>query len=145
MWGCTSTSGVDTTLGSVGQQSAAAAPLPAPAEPGTFDGAAVDTAPAPLQSLATSAPTAPPPPPDLVPQVTLRNTGTFPDLREPPEPRIQQFTDEEQAQLTAYMEGLRTEQQAGRISTAQYEQRLRFLQQLARSHSRDALRRIGAL
>ncbi|MEO1746004.1 MAG: hypothetical protein AAFR13_05680 [Pseudomonadota bacterium] len=143
MSGCTSTSGVDTTLGSVGQQSAAAAPLPPPAEPGTFDGAAVDTAPAPSQSLATSAPTAPPP--DLVPQVTLRNTGTFPDLREPPEPRIQQFTDEEQAQLTAYMEGLRTEQQAGRISTAQYEQRLRFLQQLARSHSRDALRRIGAL
>ncbi|MEO0544621.1 MAG: hypothetical protein AAFY99_12470 [Pseudomonadota bacterium] len=82
---------------------------------------------------------------DLVPNISIRNTGTYPNINVEREPSLQQFTAKEQAQLSAYMEQLRAQHQDGAISTQQYQQQLVFLQNLARTHSRDALRQIGAL
>ncbi|MEM1377266.1 MAG: hypothetical protein AAGG69_07740 [Pseudomonadota bacterium] len=149
---CTSTSSIDTTLGSVSQPRETA-PLPAPAEPvfGSNDQeneasfpAAPLVDPQPTVQTAETNPAADEPD-DLVPQLTIRNTGTYPNLNDGREPTLEQFTDAERAQLTAFMEGLRAEHQSGTISTAEFQRRLRFLQNLERTHSRDALRRIGAL
>ncbi|MEL6817770.1 MAG: hypothetical protein AAFP80_03900 [Pseudomonadota bacterium] len=153
---CNTTSDIDTTLGSVtpvsGQQ-----PLPPPAVPDSVQTDTPDTeysAPvsssqtqllADPQSLSQADPAAQVSDDDLVPKLQIRNTGTYPNINVEREPSLQQFTPEEQAQLTAYMTQLRERHQAGSISTAQFQRQLAFLQNLARTHSRDALRQIGAL
>ncbi|MEO1701900.1 MAG: hypothetical protein AAFR71_07580 [Pseudomonadota bacterium] len=143
--GCNSTSGIDTTLGTVApvqQQSL----LPPPAVPEGTQPApvAADTA-SQTTSTGEATPQQAVTDDDLVPNVVLRNTGTYPNINDEREPSLQQFTPQEQERLSAYMAQLRAQHDGGTISTAQYQQQLAFLQNLARTHSRDALRQIGAL
>lgn len=142
---CNSTSNIDTTLGSVSPVSQQV-PLPPPAAPGAEQAASsVTETVAPVTSNAPDEQTALAEEDDLVPNISIRNTGTYPNINVEREPSLQQFTAKEQAQLSAYMEQLRAQHQDGAISTQQYQQQLVFLQNLARTHSRDALRQIGAL
>ena len=144
--GCNSTSNIDTTLGTVSpaQQQGL---LPPPAVP---EGTQTERV-APNVSPPTTSAVEPPPQTttatnnDLVPKLEIRNTGTYPNINVERQPSLQQFTPEEQARLTAYMMQLRAQHDGGSISTVQYQQQLAFLQNLARTHSRDALRQIGAL
>lgn len=154
--GCNTTSNIDTTLGSVsptGQDGL----LPPPERPENSELAAQEDAPTPAivtrSETQNAAPPAqeiavaqtPPPVDDMVPNLTMRNTGTFPNINEERAPSLRQFTPEERESLSAYMEELSALHQGGQLSTAQYERRLAYLQNLARTHSRDALRQIGAL
>ncbi len=100
---------------------------------------ALDVAP---PALAT--PAAPPPPEDLAPRITVRNTGTFPNINVEPEPSLQQISPSESAALTAEMEQLRAAHASGRISTTAYQQRIAYLERLAQSHSREMVNRIEA-
>jgi hypothetical protein len=71
-----------------------------------------------------------------------RNTGRFPRLNDEPTPSLNMITDEEKAGLEDKMRALKADHQAGRISASAYRARLLYLQNLARSHSRDTLSRI---
>ncbi|MEM9999477.1 MAG: hypothetical protein AAF940_01235 [Pseudomonadota bacterium] len=159
--GCSTTSDIDTTLGSV-SPTAQEGLLPPPARPDSTELAVQESAPAPAPAPAivtqsepqvpatptqegAVAQTPPPPVDDLVPTLTMRNTGTFPNINEERAPSLRQFTPEERESLSAYMAELSALHQGGQLSTAQYERRLAYLQNLARTHSRDALRQIGAL
>ncbi|MEL6919975.1 MAG: hypothetical protein AAFO77_02970 [Pseudomonadota bacterium] len=159
--GCNSTSSIDTTLGSVAPTREQAL-LPPPAQPEasaqasapdrqanpSFPSAPQAAAIEPVDVAAPVAVVTTPtqlPGDDLVPQLTIRNTGTYPNINDERAPSLEQFSAAERENLTNFMSSLKADHETGAISTAQYEQRLRFLQNLARTHSRDALRRIGAI
>ncbi|MEO1747184.1 MAG: hypothetical protein AAFR27_00950 [Pseudomonadota bacterium] len=153
---CNTTSDIDTTLGSVAPVSQQQ-PLPPPAVPNNTQSQSILTVEQAAESTPEPLPNETPAPPaaqgaaapssddDLIPQLEMRNTGTYPNINVEREPSLNQFTPQEQARLTAYMTQLREQHQAGTISTAQFQRQLSFLQNLARTHSRDALRQIGAL
>lgn len=73
-----------------------------------------------------------------------RDTGTFPNINEEPLPSLNQISDTEKADLERQLIALRAEHDRGRITTAQYRQRLAYLQRLARTHSADTIRDIQA-
>ena len=140
--GCTSTSQIDTAL-AIQPVAATRAPLPAPAEPGRDSATRGDAYPVqPAGAAIASAPK--PAPADLVPQISVRNTGTFPNINEERAPALNQISEEERAAITAEMEALRAAHAAGRISASDYQARLAYLQRLAQSHSRDMVSRIEA-
>ena len=72
-----------------------------------------------------------------------RDTGTYPDLRSDPVPRLSNATSADVEALSGQMKALADAHTAGRISTASYNQRLTYLQRLARNHSSDMLEQIG--
>ena len=72
-----------------------------------------------------------------------RNTGTYPEIGVDPVSRIETVSQAEIDALAAQMRLLATDHEAGRISTAVYQQRLAYLQALARRHSSDMLEQIG--
>ncbi len=72
-----------------------------------------------------------------------RNTGTYPEMGVDPVSRLAPVSQAELDALTAQMQALAADHEAGRISTAVYQQRLAYLQALARQHSSDMLEQIG--
>ncbi|MEM9573616.1 MAG: hypothetical protein AAF870_00125 [Pseudomonadota bacterium] len=72
-----------------------------------------------------------------------RDTGTYPDIRSDPVPRLSNGTSADVEALSGQMQALADAHAAGRISTESYNQRLAYLQRLARNHSSDMLEQIG--
>ncbi len=72
-----------------------------------------------------------------------RNTGTYPEIGVDPVSRIESVSQAEIDAVTVQMQLLAADHEAGRISTAVYQQRLAYLQALARRHSSDMLEQIG--
>lgn len=136
--GCTSTSDIDTAFSDIAP--AQNTPLPPPAQPevaaevGQFP-----TTPSARPATVEAVPTA------STPSIAVRKTGAYPNINVEPEPSLQQIGDAESAQLIQQMTQLKADHASGRISTAQYNQQLAFLQRLSRTHSSDSLKKIGAL
>jgi len=129
--GCTSTSTIDTAFSDVGQPVASAPldPLPAPSEP--------------VEPL--NAPSAPVAGQPLVPVPSSGaaiNTGAFPNINNEPPPSPNQITDAERAAMTAELQALQAELDAGRVPTESSAARMAELQRLAATHSAEVLRRI---
>ncbi|WP_306117842.1 MULTISPECIES: hypothetical protein [unclassified Roseitalea] len=105
---------------------------------GCTSSSSIDTA------FADLAPTAPPAAhgSDLVPQVAIRNTGTYPNLNREPQSRLQAGDPRTRTALFAQMQALAAARAAGRISTQAYRARLAELQRLAATHSDETLARI---
>lgn len=100
----------------------------------TIDAAFADVAPTNAQSAASGS--------DLAPAIALRNTGTYPNINNEPQSRLEPFADGEEAQAIAEMQALANQHAAGQISTAAYRSRVAQLRQLAATHSDQTLARI---
>lgn len=102
------------------------APLPPPARPGAVGEPEITT---PQESV-SQLPNGP------------RDTGTFPQFGDEPAPRIGADSQAEANRLLAEMAALNAAVNAGKISSAQYNQRLAALRVLAANHSDAMLQRI---